>query len=121
MDKFFAAYRDVVVTNYANFAGRVDVGRFWRFVAVNVAISVLLSFLWGIRGVLFYVAAGAYWLVLLVPSIAAAVRRLHDSGKTGWLALVWLIPFIGPIILIVLCIQPGDPESNEYGPPYVPY
>jgi uncharacterized membrane protein YhaH (DUF805 family) len=121
MNRFFAAYRDAVVNNYSNFAGRLDVGGFWRFAAVNFAISFLLSLGWQTRGVVFYVLAGAYWLALLVPGIAAVVRRLHDTGKTGWLALLLLIPVFGTIVLIVLCIPKGDPESNEYGPPYVPY
>jgi hypothetical protein len=44
-------------------------------------------------------------------------RRLHDTGKSGWLQLLWLIPCIGFIILIVLLVQPGNPGENSYGPP----
>jgi uncharacterized membrane protein YhaH (DUF805 family) len=57
---------------------------------------------------------------VLVPSIAAVVRRLHDTGKSGLLALLMLIPIIGAIILIVMCIPEGDTAANEYGPPPAP-
>jgi len=121
MNSFIEAYRDAVVTNYANFSGRVDVGRFWRFIAVNFVVTVVISFLSSNFGVLFYLLAFFYGAALIVPSIAAAVRRLHDTGKTGWLALIGLIPIFGTIVLIVLCVPQGDTEANEYGPPYVPY
>ncbi|MFW2336127.1 DUF805 domain-containing protein [Ilumatobacter sp.] len=121
MDQFIAAYKDAVFTNYSNFAGRLDVGRFWRFIAINFVISLVLSVLWQSFGVLWYVLAGAYWVALFVPVLAATIRRLHDTGKTGWLVLLHLVPLIGTIVLIVLCVQKGDADANEYGPPYVPY
>ena len=55
-----------------------------------------------------------YALALLIPSLAIAVRRLHDTGKSGWMILLGLIPFIGFIILIVFYVQPSD-GPNEYG------
>jgi uncharacterized membrane protein YhaH (DUF805 family) len=52
---------------------------------------------------------------LIVPSIAVGIRRLHDTGKTGWLILIGLIPIVGFIILIVFYAIEGDPNPNEYG------
>jgi uncharacterized membrane protein YhaH (DUF805 family) len=43
------------------------------------------------------------------------IRRLHDTGKTGWLILIGLIPIVGFIILIVFYAIEGDPNPNEYG------
>ena len=55
-----------------------------------------------------------YALAALLPSIAIAIRRLHDTGKSGWMILVGLIPLVGPIILIVFYVQASD-GPNEYG------
>ncbi|MGR3220105.1 MAG: DUF805 domain-containing protein, partial [Candidatus Anammoxibacter sp.] len=54
-------------------------------------------------------------LVLLVPSISIAARRLHDTGRTGWWQLIALIPLIGTIVLIVFLAQDSHSE-NSYGP-----
>jgi uncharacterized membrane protein YhaH (DUF805 family) len=116
MEPFINAFKDVVVRNYSNFAGRLDRGTFWRFVAVNIVISIVLSILAQSLGVVFWLAYWVYILGVLVPGIAAVVRRLHDVGKTGKLAFLGLIPIVGAIILIVLCVPEGDPQANEYGP-----
>ncbi len=55
-------------------------------------------------------AAGVF-----LPSLAVAIRRLHDQGKSGWFYLVGLIPFIGGIWLIILLATEGDRGPNEYG------
>ena len=58
-------------------------------------------------------------LVLVVPSVTLLVRRLHDTGRSGWAAWVFLIPAVGLLILIYFLARPGDPASNRYGPPPV--
>ena len=103
-------WKRAVFENYANFKGRDTRPEFWWFYLPNVILSYGL-FALSIGGGLLYS------LAVLVPGIAAGVRRLHDTGKTGWLMLVSLIPLVGPIILIVLFAQPGTPGANEYGPP----
>jgi uncharacterized membrane protein YhaH (DUF805 family) len=60
-----------------------------------------------------------YALAVLVPGIAAGVRRLHDTGKAGVYILVGLIPCVGLILLIVWTVQAGTPGDNQYGPPPV--
>lgn len=57
-----------------------------------------------------------YLLAMLVPSIAVAVRRLHDVGKSGWFYFIGLIPLIGGIWPLMLFIKEGDRGDNEYGP-----
>ncbi len=56
-----------------------------------------------------------YLLALMVPNFAIACRRLHDLGRTGWLQLVGVIPFVG-IVVLVLYGWPGQSEANKYGP-----
>jgi uncharacterized membrane protein YhaH (DUF805 family) len=54
-------------------------------------------------------------LVLIVPLLSVEVRRLHDTGRSGWWILIGLIPCIGLIVLIVWCVQEGDAHVNAYG------
>ncbi len=104
--------------NYANFKGRDTRPEFWWFYLANVILTYGLFILGGITGASILGLIGLlYCLAVLVPAIAAGVRRLHDTGKSGWLMLVSLIPLVGGIILIVFLAQPGTPGANEYGPP----
>lgn len=54
-------------------------------------------------------------IAILVPSIALAARRLHDTNKSGWWQLIGLIPFLGWIVVIVFLAQKSDAGSNQYG------
>jgi len=83
--------------------------------------GIVMGFIAGIFGssilatmvnIVFY----TYMLAVLIPGIAVTVRRLHDTGRTGWWALLCLIPLIGLIVLIVFTIQDSVPGENEYGP-----
>ena len=59
---------------------------------------------------------GIFQLAIIIPGIAITVRRLHDTGRSGWWLFVGLIPFIGAIILIVWYATDSQPGANEYGP-----
>ncbi len=56
-----------------------------------------------------------YALIVLIPGIAVAIRRLHDIGKSGWMLLVGLIPLAGAIWLLILLVTDSQPGDNEYG------
>ncbi len=115
MDQFVAAYKDAF-SKYAEFTGRLSAGGYWRFVAVNVVVAIVLVILAQLASALIFLLV-IYYLALLVPSLAAAVRRLHDTGKSGWFILISLIPFVGSIILLVTLVKAGSPAANEYGAP----
>ena len=54
---------------------------------------------------------------MLLPSLAIAIRRLHDSGKSGWLILLGIIPIVGLILLIVFYVQSSEgPNNYGHGP-----
>jgi uncharacterized membrane protein YhaH (DUF805 family) len=57
-----------------------------------------------------------YALAFLLPSIAVAVRRLHDTGRAGWWVLLGFIPIIGWIALIYFYVLDSQPGDNRYGP-----
>lgn len=54
-------------------------------------------------------------LPILLPSIAVTVRRLHDTGRSGWWFLLSFLPLLGFVVYIFL-IQAGDKYANQYGP-----
>ena len=108
-----------VVQKYAEFDGRAKRTEFWLFMLIHVIISLILSVLdffvlritLGNLGLL----STLYGLALLVPILAVGCRRLHDSGKSGWLQLIFLIPLVGWIIMIILFVLPSG-DDNKYGP-----
>ncbi|WP_191061658.1 DUF805 domain-containing protein [Geminicoccus harenae] len=57
------------------------------------------------------------WLVLLLPWLAVAVRRLHDRDRSGWWLLLHFVPVVGQIVLLVWFCLPGTPGPNRFGPP----
>jgi len=97
-----------VLKKYNVFSGRASRSEFWFFVLFNFIASFILGFIDGIFGSA-GVLGGIYSLVVLLPSIAVAVRRIHDSGKSGWF---FLVPFYN----LYLYIIPGDVGENKYGP-----
>ncbi|MEU9304316.1 DUF805 domain-containing protein [Streptomyces sp. NPDC048269] len=107
-------YTDVL-KKYAVFTGRARRQEFWMFVLCNLvveAVIVTLDVTLGTHGIL----AGAYTLAILLPCIGLTVRRLHDTGRSGWWYLLVLIPLLGWIWLIVLMATEGRPAPNAHGP-----
>ena len=104
----------VVLQRYAKFDGRAGRSEFWWFVLANFLCFVVLAILIQIASIFFIFYIG-YALAVLVPSLAVAVRRLHDSNKSGWLLLLGLIPFVGFIILLVFYILEGTAGPNDHG------
>ncbi len=107
-------FLDPITKHYADFAGRVGRQEYWMFVLFCVLIQIALDII-GLDMIGLLVSLG-----LLVPSIALAARRLHDTGRSGWWQLLGLIPIIGWIILIVWLATKTDGTANEYGEPASP-
>ena len=57
-----------------------------------------------------------FGIALFLPSLGVAIRRLHDTGKSGRYLLIMLIPIAGIFIFIAQLIKPSSPEDNKYGP-----
>ena len=108
--------------NYANFNGRARRSEYWfasLFVGlVSIAFSLVGSGYDYNTGMPTYGPLTYIWaLAVLLPSLAVAVRRLHDIGKSGATYLLILIPFVGAIILFVFALQDSQPVANQYGAP----
>ena len=98
---------------YADFTGRARRKQYWMFFLFYIIFYIGTLILDAVLGTFFI--ALIFSLALLVPSIAIAARRLHDTGRSGWWQLIALIPLIGAIVLIVFLVMDSTAD-NEYGP-----
>ncbi len=91
---------------YIDFNGRASRSEYWWFVLLTILLSFIPVIGWILR------------LVLLLPSLAVQVRRLHDMERSAWwlLLLVPPITIIGVFVLMIMSIFPGTPGYNRYGP-----
>jgi uncharacterized membrane protein YhaH (DUF805 family) len=103
-----------VLKNYATFSGRARRKEYWMFVLFSFLISIVLSVVDSVLGSP-GIIGGLYSLAVLCPSVAVSIRRLHDTGRSGWWILVALIPFLGWIYLIYLQASEGEAADNAYG------
>lgn len=108
--------------NYATFSGRARRREYWTFALINAAILTALLIAIMTTGsashppLIFSIVYGVFALLLLLPSVAVMVRRLHDTDRSGWWFWISLVPAIGGIVLLVFTLLEGSPGSNQYGP-----
>ncbi len=111
----------MALKKYATFSGRARRKEYWFFVLFYVLISIVATLIDAMTGS-FDPAMGMGMLgllvalALLIPSLAVAVRRLHDTDRSGWWLLLCLIPLIGGIWLLVLLCLDSTPGDNRFGP-----
>jgi uncharacterized membrane protein YhaH (DUF805 family) len=116
---------------YADFSGRARRSEYWWVTFANSVIGNVLyavtlfparqrmlhgedvDALWFGLGTSIYVL---YTLALLQPGIALMMRRLHDTGRSGWTYFMVLIPIAGPFIVLYYLTQEGTRGDNAYGP-----
>jgi len=101
-----------VLKKYAVFNGRASMAEYWYFVLFYIIFGVLLSILDGILGISSTdksTLVSIYQLVLFLPSLAVAIRRIHDVNKSGWFILI-------PIYNLILTLTTGTKGANKYGP-----
>jgi uncharacterized membrane protein YhaH (DUF805 family) len=99
---------------FAQFEGRSRRKEYWSFVLLNFGVAIaaaVLDLAIGAR-----IVGALVTLAFLIPSISVGMRRLHDTGRSGWWLLIVLVPVIGIIALIVFFAQKGEAGENKYGP-----
>ena len=105
-----------VLKKYAVFTGRARRAEYWYFALVNAAIYFVLGFINAATDKELFFLGTVYLLAVLVPSLAVGVRRLHDTGRSGWWILIGFVPLVGSIWLLVLFVLDSNPGENKYGP-----
>ncbi len=105
---------------YADFSGRSRRKEYWMFVLGMILVCFVIGLVAGILSVIVgkwisNLASGLFALAIIIPSLAVAVRRLHDTDKSGWFLLLGLIPLVGGIILLVFYCTDGTPGPNRFG------
>lgn len=112
-------------SNYATFRGRSRRSEYWWIqlflVITNLAVAAIDLVLMN-GDIDRFVAnggggiVGLVWiLVTIVPALAVLVRRLHDTGKSGWWALIGFVPLVGGIVLLVFTVLDSDAGENKFG------
>lgn len=111
---------------YATFSGRATRTEYWMFQLFSFICAFVLLFLMLIfsnggqdtaMSMIFFMLFVIFGFGLIVPSLAVAVRRLHDSDKSGWFFFVCLIPFVGGIVFLILMCLSSTPTENRFGYP----
>lgn len=120
--------------NFATFDGRASRSEYWWaqvglfLVTWAAMIIATLSFLpalagdvWSLGfGSILLLLLGLWSLVLIIPSLAITVRRLHDANLSGWWFLITFVPGIGGLCLFVFTVLPSNPEGARFDGPYQP-
>jgi uncharacterized membrane protein YhaH (DUF805 family) len=95
----------VCFAKYVDFEGEASRSEFWWFFLFTGVVSFALALVSN-------KLSGLFSLAVLVPFIAVTVRRLHDTNRSGWWVLIWILPVVGWLILVFLLVQEGDrPQS----------
>ncbi|CZF80851.1 DUF805 domain-containing protein [Grimontia marina] len=108
-----------VLKQYANFKGRARRKEYWMFLAFSMLFTFALAFLDQAMGTFnedigLGTAGMVYAIAVFIPTLAVTIRRLHDTDRVGWWALIGILPF-GVIALLVLNAFDGTKGSNRFG------
>jgi uncharacterized membrane protein YhaH (DUF805 family) len=106
---------------YAVFDGRARRMEYWFFQLFNTLILAILFGVGAVMGTMrgnpgLMMIGGVFALATLLPAFGVLVRRLHDTGRSGWWFLIAFVPFVGGIILLVFTFLDSQPGMNQYGP-----
>lgn len=105
---------------YVTFKGRARRSEYWWFCLLNFIagiVTVVLDYQMGTINIELGLGAlsGLYSLIVFLPDLAVSVRRLHDTGHSGWYNLLTFIPILGALFLLYFFVSDSAPEENRYG------
>ena len=130
-ERYNMGYKDNFINTYliqwTVISGRSSRGNYWRFMLV---IALLWALMYMVCALIGWANADdsdqfIAWVFLvfimivftIVPVVTITIRRLHDVNQSGWLALLMVVPVIGPLVLLNWTVKAGDPEENRFGKP----
>jgi uncharacterized membrane protein YhaH (DUF805 family) len=107
-----------VFSKYADFSGRATRSEYWYFYLfvflVNVVLQIFAATGENPPNVIALTVLGIFALAILIPSLSATARRLHDTDRSGWWILLSFVPLIGLILFVWLC-QRSTLGQNRFG------
>ena len=122
MASFSEAVKICMLQKFASIEGRATRSEYWWFllftlltIYVPIILSALIIRTNEALGSLFIVLGIINFIITAIPSICARIRRYHDTGHSGYFIFWNLVPYIGPIISLVVELSESKPD-NEYGP-----
>lgn len=107
---FTRAVKRCLIEKYADFNGRASRSEYWWFTLPAVLASTLVSVLSDSE-----TAATLFSVAVLLPTWGVGVRRLHDTGRSGWWVLLGFVPLIGQLVLIWWYVTPSEKGTNRFG------
>ncbi len=99
---------------FLDFQGVSSRPAYWYFTLFVIIVSLIITCLEAFKIPTSTVLAIIINLALILPGLALSIRRLHDSGKSGWWLLISFVPLIGAIILLYFYVQPTKTVGNPY-------
>lgn len=112
----FTCFLAQLKRHYADFTGRLSRKEYWYFLIYTLVVIGLVFALFGVnhenllhhhRGIMHVLIPTILNIGLLIPLLAATVRRLHDTGRSGWFILANIIPVLGTVWLIIMLLEPS--------------
>lgn len=114
-------FLEALTKKYATFEGRARRSEYWYFVLFYVLAVIALSIVDIVVGTYheesgFGLFSGLFMLATIVPSLAVTARRLHDTDRSGWWQLLYLIPLLGALVMVLFMVLDSQPGANRFGP-----
>ena len=104
---------------YADFSGRARRKEYWMYTLVYCIllciVTFIATFLQDMEELIANSLLFIFSLALLIPSIAVAVRRLHDVGRSAWWLLITFVPILGTLYFLYLLVKDSQPDTNMWG------
>jgi uncharacterized membrane protein YhaH (DUF805 family) len=112
---YFAAFK-----KFAFFKGRSTRSEYWYFTLFNILAVLGFGLIDQMMGAFNFDAgygplSAIYTLAMILPGLGVSIRRLHDTGRSGWWFLITIVPVIGLLVFLYFALLDSDPDSNDYG------
>lgn len=105
-----------VLSKYTDFSGRARRSEYWYWSLAMFLTFFVVGMIMVTSSTLGTLLEVVLLLAVLLPSLAVTVRRLHDTGRSGWMCLISLVPLVGGLVLLVFTVSDSTPGPNRYGP-----
>jgi uncharacterized membrane protein YhaH (DUF805 family) len=117
--------------NFGVFSGRARRMEYWLYrleiMLVGLVFAIPYSFLRETSSsepltesnptlaILFLAVAVILGIIFMIVDLGVTIRRLHDTGRSGWWILIRLVPYIGGLVIFIFTLMDSEPEENQYG------